>query len=213
MQAHDNIDKLLMLQALQTVEPVSTSTAGYLYPQPEQKGSFLRDMLGFVTDIGVDSGELDWRKLPLYLVGLGLTVGGGGKSRPFKTVKMMSKAEPKGLLELVHGFQRNAGESVLKHYKKSGYFKKLPEYQQKAEQLGNPEYFLSHFLNRQNPLYKKSFPKDISFKNLTQSEQNLAHVINEGMEVLKKKVTPLYDEAMKQRELELNLLKLKELLK
>jgi len=93
MPAHDNIDKLLMLQALQTVEPVSTSTAGYLYPQPEQKGSFLRDMFGFVTDIGVDSGELDWRKLPLYMIGLGLTVGGGGASKPFRVVKMMPKAE------------------------------------------------------------------------------------------------------------------------
>lgn len=78
--AQEQINTLIALQELQSAEPVSTSAAGHIYPQPEKEtaGSFLEDVFKFATSLGVDTGELEWGKLPLYLIGAGLTVGSGG---------------------------------------------------------------------------------------------------------------------------------------
>jgi len=102
--AHSKIDSLIananLDSMLQSVEPVSTSAAGHIYPQPEKEtaGSFLEDTFRFATSLGVDTGELDWRKLPLYLIGLGLTVGGGGKKGPSSMFSEGLKS--KGLMPL-----------------------------------------------------------------------------------------------------------------
>jgi len=79
--AQEQMNTLISLnELLQSASPVSTSAVGHIYPQPEKEtaGSFLEDVFRFATSLGVDTGELDWRKLPLYFVGAGLTVGSGG---------------------------------------------------------------------------------------------------------------------------------------
>jgi len=143
----------------------------------------------------------------------------------FLSGTQVAKALPeKGWFDYVQDFQRTAGEAVLKHYKKSGYLKTLPEYQQKAagHLMGyekfkyNPEYFLAHILQRKNPpkvMGKLAFPEDVIYKKLDKSEKNLMEVIDEGIKNLEEKVTPMYQEVAKKRDLELNILKLKDLLK
>jgi len=79
--AQEQMNTLISLnELLQSASPVSTSAVGHIYPQPEKEtaGSFLEDVFRFATSLGVDTGEFDWRKLPLYFVGAGLTVGSGG---------------------------------------------------------------------------------------------------------------------------------------
>ena len=91
--AQEQINTLIALQELQSTPPVSTSAAGHIYPQPEKEkiGSFLKDVFKFATSVGVDTGEFDWGKLPIYLVGLGLTAGGGGGSRKVPSRILKSK--------------------------------------------------------------------------------------------------------------------------
>ena len=91
--AQEQINTLIALQELQSTPPVSTSAAGHIYPQPEKEkiGSFLKDVFKFATSVGVDTGEFDWGKLPIYLVGLGLTAGGGGGSRKVSSRILKSK--------------------------------------------------------------------------------------------------------------------------
>ena len=91
--AQEQINTLIALQELQSTPPVSTSAAGHIYPQPEKEkiGSFLKDVFKFATSVGVDTGEFDWGKLPIYFVGLGLTAGGGGGSRKVSSRILKSK--------------------------------------------------------------------------------------------------------------------------
>ena len=91
--AQEQINTLIALQELQSTPPVSTSAAGHIYPQPEKEkiGSFLKDVFKFATSVGVDTGEFDWGKLPIYFVGLGLTAGGGGGSRKVPSRILKSK--------------------------------------------------------------------------------------------------------------------------
>ena len=79
--AQEQMNTLISLnELLQSASPVSTSAVGHIYPQPEKEtaGSFLEDVFRFATSLGVDTGEFEWGKLPLYFVGAGLTVGSGG---------------------------------------------------------------------------------------------------------------------------------------
>ncbi len=93
--AQEQMNTLISLnELLQSASPVSTSAVGHIYPQPEKEtaGSFLEDVFRFATSLGVDTGEFEWGKLPLYFVGAGLTVGSGGAGGLKK--KALQKAIP-----------------------------------------------------------------------------------------------------------------------
>ena len=79
---------------LNIAEADATSTAGLLYPQSDKDSSFWVDAFKFVTDMGVDTGELDWRKLPIYLVGLGLFGRGRGAGK-----KVLKKVNSKKFIK------------------------------------------------------------------------------------------------------------------
>lgn len=109
---------------------------------------------------------------------------------------LTGKAAVKGFSHLIREFSKNAGKAIKSHYKKTGYFDELPKFAQDAD---TDEYFLSHFLNRQNKNYLKSFPKDPHYKPIMKSEEGLRDVINDGIRITEKKAQPLYEEALKER--------------
>jgi len=109
---------------------------------------------------------------------------------------LTGKAAVKAFNHLIRKFHKDAGKAVKSHYKKTGYFDELSKSVQNAD---TDEYFLNHFLNRQNKRMLRSFPNDPHFKPIMKSEEGLRDVINEGMRNIEKKGQPLYEETLKER--------------